>query len=119
MKTCSKCGIEKDESEFYKVYSWCKNCKNEYVRKYNQSEKRKEYMRKYNQSEKRKEYMLKHNQSDERKEYLRKHNQSDEHKASLMRYRYKMYHGVILTPELVEVKLIINKTKQLCKTLKN
>jgi len=37
VKTCSKCKIEKDESEFSKKRTECKLCKNEYNRNYQQS----------------------------------------------------------------------------------
>ena len=52
MKNCSKCGIEKAESEFYTGRKKCKVCIIEYSRKYQKTEKGKAVRRKYLQSEK-------------------------------------------------------------------
>lgn len=67
MKRCTKCGIEKENSEFGKhkyskdgLTSRCKDCRNIDQRTYNQTERGKEYNRKYKISDKctenRKEY---------------------------------------------------------------
>jgi hypothetical protein len=62
MKKCAKCGIEKNEEEFYKhkshkdgLFSICKSCQKEYYK--NNHEKAKEYQKEYykNNSEKHKE----------------------------------------------------------------
>ena len=54
MKTCKKCGVEKEESEFYKgaqnkdgLKSWCKECCASYAKKYNleNSHKFREYQK--------------------------------------------------------------------------
>ncbi len=67
MKTCSKCGLVKDESEFWKdnsrrdkLYCWCKSC----LREYRQTEAGKESHsrgdKKYSQTKKGKEFRRKH-----------------------------------------------------------
>ena len=38
MKKCSVCGIEKDETEFYKRYAKCKKCFYEVIKQYRQTE---------------------------------------------------------------------------------
>ena len=156
MKTCSKCGVEKDESEFSKanhhkdgLRSQCKKCRSEYQKEYQKSDKRKESEKRRNKSDKRKEWEKKRRQSDKRKEYMKEYQKeyvqsdkykeyqkkrrkledyknrqkeyqkSDKYKEYQIAYNLKSTTGVTPPPELVEVKLIINKTKQLCKTLKS
>jgi hypothetical protein len=48
MKKCSKCGLEKDESEFSsnkntkdKLYIWCRDCKNKNVKKWSEKNQEK------------------------------------------------------------------------------
>jgi len=67
MRKCSKCGIEKEESEFNKekthkdgLSSWCKDC----YRVYNKTDKRKEYQRRRRMTEEYKKY---------HREYQREH----------------------------------------------
>ena len=38
MKQCSVCSVEKNETEFYKVYAKCKKCNYEVCKKYRQSD---------------------------------------------------------------------------------
>ena len=64
MKKCIKCGLVKDESEFYKGLNRCKSCHKEYCKEYMKSDKFKEYLK----SDKRKEYM---------KEYLKNRSKTD------------------------------------------
>lgn len=66
MKICSKCGLEKDLSEFYKhkktkdgLHSKCKICH----KKYNQTPEIKERVKKYNQTLKVKEYKKQRSQT--------------------------------------------------------
>ena len=186
MKTCTKCGIEKDESEFSKNISrldgynvWCKKCfeiyrnnpinkekkrlieieyrkKDSYKEKYKErrkTEKYKDYMKEYNlnyrnipenatkeklrkKTEKYKNKASEHRSSDEFKEkrkqyrkldyvknkeksYAFVYNRSDKHRKSYIKRNFEMWNGFPPPQELVEVKLLINKTKRLCKTLKN
>ena len=65
MKTCIKCGIKKDETEFYKGRNKCKECIKEYKKEYRQKNKEriKEYNKEYRQ--KNKEYFKEYN-----KEYV-------------------------------------------------
>ena len=52
-------------------------------------------------------------------EYKKKYMETDLGKKYAIKRDFKRYHGFAPPAEIVEVKLIINKTKQLCKTLKN
>ena len=47
LKKCSKCGIEKQVSEFYERRDECKECRNKYQKEYRKAntEKRKEYLK--------------------------------------------------------------------------
>jgi hypothetical protein len=38
MKTCLKCGVKKEVTEFYKGYAQCKTCRYEWTKQYRQSE---------------------------------------------------------------------------------
>lgn len=67
MKVCSKCKIEKDESEFYKdrvnkdgLQYRCKTCRKEYSKSEKWKIYKSEYNKKYPKSEKRKEKLLEH-----------------------------------------------------------
>ena len=119
MKTCTKCGIEKDESEFHKskdgkngLRARCKVCCNSEVRewKLENAEKRKEYAERWYR---------------EHKEAVAARNKKYRLKNLDMEYRHcaerrlKKTIGEVPPPELVEARLLIAKTKKLCKTLKN
>jgi len=67
MKTCIKCGIKKDETEFYKGKNKCKECFKEYQKEYDKEyrQKNKERIKEYRQ--KNKEYKKEYN-----KEYYQK-----------------------------------------------
>ena len=148
MKTCRICGIEKEDSFFYVGYLICKSCSAEryksqrykYQKEYRQSEKYKESIKKYRQSKKGREASKKYRQSEKlmeyQKEYQKEYRQSEKCKDSKKKYRQsekgretvlyentkynlKKQIGETPPPELVEVKVLINKTKQLCKTLKS
>jgi hypothetical protein len=161
MKTCTKCGIEKDESDYRHWHNECKKCEcasNKDYRLKNKekiAEKQKEY-HKINPN-KRKEmwgnWYLKNRERliekatkkakeypeisqkynlisylrnrDKRIEYNKKYelqnNDTVTYKKSYRYYKSELTKQIGETPppELVEVKLLINKTKRLCKTLKN
>lgn len=183
MKKCTKCGVEKDESEFCKhklgkggLNARCKNCKtsesNEWRKKnierdranqrkiyYANHEKKKERVRKYynenkedrviaskiyrlNNPEKTKETNAKSRSKivlnnpekikkwasnsyfkhrEKRLESMKKYSieNPDINAKSVIKYRLKKEIGENPPQELVEVKLLINKTKKLCKTSKN
>ena len=183
MKICSKCGIEKDESEYCKhklgkngLNPSCRVCKtkqsNEWRTKnidrdranqrkiyYANHEKKKERVRKYyndnkeerviaskiyrlNNPEKSKETNTKSRlkialnnpekikkwasdsyfrNREKRKEAMKKYSieNPDINAKSVIKYRLKKEIGEIPPPELVEVKLLINKTLRLCKTSKS
>ena len=83
MKTCSKCGKEKDDSEFNKGYgSKCKACKNEYQKQYDiaHKEERMQYRKIYKKENKEKE-----------KEWDRKYREknADKVKERARKYREK------------------------------
>ena len=72
MKTCIKCGIKKDETEFYKGRNQCKECIKEYRKEYYQ--KNKEHDKEYYQKNKEriKEYRQKNKKciKEYKKEYV-------------------------------------------------
>ena len=78
MKTCIKCGIKKDETEFYKGRNKCKECFKEYRQK--NKEYKKEYNKEYRQKNKerikeaKKEYRQKNKEciKEYQKEYYQK-----------------------------------------------
>ena len=79
MKICSKCKVEKDESEFYKnkstksgLHHYCKKCHNKNI----QSEKRKEYLK----SEKHKKYLRDYMKTEVFKNIHDKYSQSEKGK---------------------------------------
>ena len=80
MKTCSKCGKEKDDSEFYKGYgSKCKACKSEYQKQYDiaHKEERMQYRKIYKKENKEKE-----------KEWDRKYREKNADKVREMEREY-------------------------------
>ena len=102
MKICKKCGEQREG------VGECSNCNRVRHRKYylENLEKEKERSRKsrLENPEYQKKYRLE-NPEKEKQKQIRKY--------------LKKQIGETPPPELVEVKLLINKTKQLCKTLKN
>ena len=112
MKICSKCGVEKELSEFDKkkdcklgVRGSCKSCCKRiysYRDRSDRNEYAKEYARKYATPERRKKW--------------NKYNPDRVIKDGI-KYRAKNIHGIILPEEIVEIKLIIIKIRRLCKTL--
>ena len=134
MKTCTKCGIEKDESEFGKakkglngLNSSCKKCSLLRAVKWQKEnhEKVKETNAKWRKENPSK---LKNSIDNWRKENpekvkLIRAKWQKENKGKVLKYdikfKLKKQIGETPPPELVEVKLLINKTKRLCKTLKS
>ena len=104
MKKCSKCKIEKEESEFSKskvnkdgLRPWCKDCcrgyaktdkykeyQREYHREYRKTDKYKEYQKEYHKTDKYKEYQKEYN-----KEYQKEYQNSDNFKKWRSKYRKK------------------------------
>lgn len=147
-KRCTKCGVEKHESEFAKnktlkdgLSYYCKKCLSEYSKKYrvenyeNVKEKEKKYrvenrdkvksaVRKWQEKNKEKTIETIVKWQKENKEKTKEYHIKWSNKNQNMAYysqkqRLKKQIGETPPPELVEVKLLINKTKRLCKTLKN
>jgi len=91
----------------------------EYRKKYVKSEHGINVLKEYHKTEKYKQYKKERKKSESNQKYLK----SDKRKDVANRYRTKKYItkqiGETPPPELVEVKLLINKTKRLCKTLKS
>ena len=127
MKTCKKCGDVKPLEEFVKGRNVCKKCKSEYAKKYclENSKKAKERSKKWRLenpeklTESRMRWHLKNTEYviSYRKEYYCKN--TEKYTANLIKNRLKKQIGETPPSELVEIKVIINKTKRLCKTLKN
>lgn len=96
MKECSRCKIEKEESDFYKckankdeLSSWCKDCFKEWQREYNKEyrkkDKFKEYRKKYQQTEK-------YKKSQKQKNY--QYRNTDKYKKYYQEYRKKYYNKI-------------------------
>lgn len=123
MKECTKCGIVKDEIEFRKGKGQCKECERNYLKEYRKTEKYKEsnivYQKKYIQSEKGKECQKKYQQTEKYKKYIKTKKYKECNYKNCIKYNLKKQIGETPPPELVEVKLLIYKTKRLCRTLKS
>jgi len=111
MKTCTKCGEVKPLEEFTSD-SDCKICRSKYQKKYysENHEKIKEQLKKDRDKNPEK--------YNERKKKYRSEN-TEKVKYSEIKQNLKRQIGETPPPELVEIKVLINKTKRLCKTLKN
>lgn len=101
MKTCTKCKVEKDESEFSKNKNYkdgfeyrCKSC----VREYRQSDTYKEWQKAYQQTG----TYVAYTQSDARKEHLKAYRQTDAYKESQSVYRQ--------TDAFKELRKVFNQT---------
>jgi len=78
-KICTKCGIEKDITEFYSeksgkfgVKALCKECKRKWSKEYNQKQEIKKHQKKYDQSDVRKKAHKEYTFSDAGKENKKK-----------------------------------------------
>ena len=118
-KICNKCNKEKDESEFYARNCQCKACLLLKQKIYNHSEKGKLRSKKSQQSDKNKLRQKIHRQSEEYKLYRINYRKLGAGRINDVKYHLKKEIGETPPLELVEVKLLTIKTKQLCKTLKN
>jgi len=144
-KICSKCGEEKELSEFvkdkhckYGVSRQCKMCANESDRKsyLNNPEKAKEASKRYylNNPEYSKQYRISNPEKvkEAKKRYRIKNQEklnetnkryylNNPEKAFYRRVRNRLKEQIGGEPpkELVEIKSLIIKTKKLCKTSKN
>jgi hypothetical protein len=104
MKRCSKCKIEKKETEFCKdkqkkdgLSSSCKECNKEYQKTYRKTEKfkahQKEYQEKYRKTNKNKwkaymrEYQKEYSKTDKQKAYKRAYQKTEKSKAYHRAYR--------------------------------
>lgn len=153
-KVCSKCGVEKELSEFYLAYgkpvARCKKCFNEDNKN---SKNRKKYLYEYCRTEdyrskkrnsakiraktdNQKAYQLEYRKTENFKLRAKKRRQTDSYKLG-HRKNQKLYEktdkgieanvkfvlknkiGAIPPSDLIELKILIIKTKRLCKTLKS
>ena len=96
MKKCTKCEIEKNESDFYKsktskdgLYSWCKGCLKEYQKEYKKTDKYKKQQEEYEKTNKRKENKIKYKKTDEYREYIKKYQKTDKFKEYLREWKKK------------------------------
>lgn len=86
MKQCSKCKEWKDEVEFSKSKSQCKNCIAERVRKYRQTEHGKQVTRLYNKSTARKISYQRYNTSDKARNSSKKYTNSEKGKDNIKKF---------------------------------
>lgn len=95
MKVCTKCGVKKDESEFYKNQYHCKSCEKVKSTKYyeNNKDKLKQKVKEYRENnkdtikDKAKEY--RENNKDKAKEYQNKYRENNREKAKEYSESYK------------------------------
>lgn len=85
MKTCSKCGEEKDVGEFRVKHNQCRVCEREYQSKYEKTEKRRAAKRKYKQSENGRAATRKYWESEKGKGVRRKYKQSEKGRVAQCR----------------------------------
>ena len=92
-KTCSKCSVEKEITEFYKnkggkfgVMSICKNCRHEHQQTDNYKQYQKQYRKKYIKTNVAKEIQKKYRQSDSSKKYQKQYRQGDNYKQYQKQY---------------------------------
>lgn len=108
---CIDCGIDLIGVHHNTIY--CDKCKKEKTKQKHKKWRISQKGINFNHSEKRKEYCRKY-----RKEYIKK----DIGIINQIKTNLKSYHKLpseSISQELIETKLIIIKTKRLCKTLKN
>lgn len=106
MKTCSKCKIEKDESEFYKkkaakdgITTICKTCYKCYFKTRNQTDERKaylrEYFKKYRETDNGKNIIAKaksiFRENGNQKKYSLNYTKSEKYKMYRKSEKYKLY----------------------------
>ena len=126
MKKCTKCGQDKPLGEFFK-HRWCNACHVEYSQKYRAENKEKiiESNKKWyaeNKEKKRESHKKRLLKNPEKKgESYKKWVAKNPEKELFFwtKGNLKRQIGETPPPELVEVKVLISKTKKLCKTLKN
>lgn len=87
MKVCTKCGVEKDESEFYKNQYRCKLCEKEYKKEYRKNNKEK--IRQYRENNKDKAKQYREDNKDKIKERARKHYQDNRDYKKLLSKQYR------------------------------
>jgi len=82
MKTCSKCGEEKDVGEFYTGRNHCKVCVIAHQLEYNKTEKGRAVQRKHRKSEKGKDRKRKYNKTEKGRAHKRKYKKTEKGKVS-------------------------------------
>lgn len=101
MKTCTKCGLEKDESEFYKrdnrpsrTVSSCKKCCLERLNAWRKTPEGQLAVKRYQESPKGRSTLEKHNKSDKKKALVKAYRQSPEGKRSVRSAKLKQKYGI-------------------------
>lgn len=134
MKTCSKCNIEKDESEFHKsignkdgLCGRCKNCKKIEDKEYSKTEKYKTYQRnwqrEYLKTEKKKEYVKQYIKSESFKIIQKKYCKSEkgrDRKSNICNIlNLTKEERKNINPEIIELKRIQMKIVRKLKEIEN
>jgi len=86
MKKCSKCGVEKDFSEFSKRQSSCKCCKKKYYE--DNKERLREYNKQYYEANKEEAKQYRENNKEHYKEYHKKYRKSNKEKKKEYNKKY-------------------------------
>jgi hypothetical protein len=144
MKTCSKCGIEKDEGEFYNsakkgLQAWCKICQNKEAKQYNEKNKEKVRTRQHEWKQKNKNKINalkkteKYRKKDRERFYKNKEYIYAQHKKHRVKNieKYRKNNRIrmavrsiapnaleLITPDLIDIKLKIIEAKRLLKPSK-
>jgi hypothetical protein len=106
MRICKKCGEQRED------VGRCSNCNREGKRKYRLENPEKIKVR-------RRKYRLENPEKEKKRIIKWRLENPEKVKEWQIRKYLKKQIGETPPPELVEIKLLINKTKQLCKTSKN
>jgi len=110
MKTCTKCGLEKDASEFYKKRGECVDCVKIYKKEYAQNNKekiaaRKKHYREQNKDKIRKRKKEYYEENKEKiREYKRKYNQKNKERLKERRKKYQQENKEVLSVKAKEYR---------------
>jgi hypothetical protein len=119
---CERCGVEVEANGSNRKF--CNDCikdkSKERKKEYRKSHKYKEYKKEYQKTDKSKEYHKEYRKSDKYKEHKKEYEKTDtQTKHRIKKYIQNQYQITDIPKEIIETKLIIIKTKRLCKQLQN